>query len=73
MIRHISSTGLVMGVSFFLSMLTTLILGNLMTSKEFGDFALLKIFILIGATFSIFGLDLGNIRRSNDVNPVLDY
>jgi len=73
MIRHISSTGLVMGVSFFLSMLTTLILGNLMTSKEFGDFALLKNFILIGATFSIFGLDLGNIRRSNDGNPVLDY
>ena len=62
-----------MGISFLLSMFTTLILGNIMTSKEFGDFALLKNFILIGATFSIFGLDQGNIRRSNNGNPILDY
>jgi len=62
-----------MGVSFLLSMFTTLILGNIMTSEGFGDFALLKNFILIGATFSIFGLDQGNIRRSNNGNPILDY
>ena len=46
-----------MGGAFFLSMLTTLLLGNIMTAEEFGDFALLKNFVLIGATFSIFGLD----------------
>ena len=31
-----------MGGAFFLSMLTTLLLGNIMTAEEFGDFALLK-------------------------------
>lgn len=62
-----------MGGAFFLSMLTTLLLGNIMTAEEFGDFALLKNFVLIGATFSIFGLDQGNIRRSIKGTPVIDY
>ena len=62
-----------MGGAFFLSMLTTLLLGNIMTAEEFGDFALLKNFVLIGATFSIFGLDQGNIRRSIQGAPVIDY
>ena len=62
-----------MGGAFFLSMLTTLLLGNIMTAEEFGDFALLKNFVLIGATFSIFGLDQGSIRRSIKGIPVIDY
>jgi len=62
-----------MGGTFFLSMLTTLLLGNIMTAEEFGDFALLKNFVLIGATFSIFGLDQGSIRRSIKGIPVIDY
>ena len=62
-----------MGGAFFLSMLTTLLLGNIMTAEEFGDFALLKNFVLIGATFSIFGLDQGNIRRSIKGAPEIDY
>ena len=62
-----------MGGAFFLSMLTTLLLGNIMTAEEFGDFALLKNFVLIGATFSIFGLDQGSIRRSIKGDPVIDY
>ena len=73
MIKNITSTGLIMGGAFFLSMLTTLILGNIMKADEFGDFALLKNFILIGATFSIFGLDQGSIRRSIKGAPVIDY
>ena len=73
MIKNITSTGLIMSGAFFLSMLTTLILGNIMTAEEFGDFALLKNFILIGATFSIFGLDQGSIRRSIKGAPVIDY
>ncbi len=40
-----------MGISFLLSMVATLILGNQMSPEEFGDFALLKNFLLIGATF----------------------
>ena len=62
-----------MGGAFFLSMLTTLLLGNILTAEEFGDFALLKNFILIGATFSIFGLDQGSIRRSIKGTPIIDY
>ena len=62
-----------MGGAFFLSMLTTLLLGNIMTAEEFGDFALLKNFVLIGATFSIFGLDQGSIRQSIKGIPVIDY
>ena len=62
-----------MGGAFFLSMLTTLLLGNILTAEEFGDFALLKNFILIGATFSIFGLDQGSIRRSIKGAPIIDY
>ena len=73
MIKHITSTGLIMGWAFFLSMLTTLLLGNIMTADEFGDFALLKNFVLIGATFSIFGLDQGSIRQSIKGSPVIDY
>ena len=44
-----------------------------MTAEEFGDFALLKNFVLIGATFSIFGLDQGSIRQSIKGIPVIDY
>ena len=71
MIKHITSTGLIMGGAFFLSMLTTLLLGNIMTAEEFGDFALLKNFVLIGATFSIFGLDQGNVRRRMDLTAAM--
>jgi len=71
MIKSISQTGFVMGISFLLSMGATLILGNQLSPEEFGDFALLKNFILIGATFSIFGMDQGTIRNNVDGRPVI--
>ena len=60
-----------MGISFLLSMVATLILGNQMSPEEFGDFALLKNFILIGSTFAIFGMDQGSIRNNIDGRPAI--
>ena len=60
-----------MGVSFLLSMVATLILGNQMTPEEFGDFALLKNFVLIGSTFAVFGMDQGTIRNNMNGRPVI--
>ena len=71
MIKSISQTGLVMGISFLLSMVATLILGNQMSPEEFGDFALLKNFVLIGATFAIFGMDQGTIRNNVKGHPAI--
>ena len=55
MFKNIAHTGMAMAFTFILSMASTIILGNMMTPDEFGDYALLKNFILIGATFSILG------------------
>jgi len=52
-----------MGITFLLSMFATLILGNQMSPEQFGEFALLKSFILIGATFSLLGIDQIIIKR----------
>ena len=52
-------------------MIATLLLGNQMSPAEFGDFALLKTFILIGATFSIFGMDQGAIRNNLNGHPTI--
>ena len=71
MIRSISQTGVVMGIAFLLSMIATLILGNRMSPDEFGDFALLKNFILIGSTFAIFGMDQGSIRNNINGRPAI--
>ncbi len=60
-----------MGVSFLLSMLATLILGNQMSPEAFGDFALLKNFVLIGSTFAIFGMDQGTIRNNVNGRPAI--
>lgn len=60
-----------MGISFLLSMVATLILGNQMSPEEFGDFALLKNFVLIGATFAIFGMDQGTIRNNVKGHPAI--
>ena len=71
MIKSISQTGFVMGISFLLSMIATLILGNQMSPEEFGDFALLKSFVLIGSTFAVFGMDQGTIRNNMNGRPVI--
>jgi O-antigen/teichoic acid export membrane protein len=60
-----------MALIFLLSMIATLLLGNQMSPAEFGDFALLKTFILIGATFSIFGMDQGAIRNNLNGHPTI--
>jgi len=70
-IKNILQTGFVMGITFLLSMFATLILGNQMSPEEFGDFALLKNFILIGSTFAIFGMDQGSIRNNIRGRPAI--
>ena len=60
-----------MGISFLLSMAATLILGNQMSPGEFGDFALLKNFVLIGSTFAIFGMDQAAIRNNINSEPAI--
>ena len=40
-----------------MSIITTLYMGRYLSIQDFGSFALLKTFILIGTTFSLFGLD----------------
>ena len=73
MYKNISHTAMTMGFAFILSMFSTIILGNIMAPDEFGDFALLKNFILIGATFSILGIDQSTIRASINGRPVITY
>ena len=62
MFKSISKTGIMMGITFLLSLLATLVLGNNMSPEEFGKLALLKSFIIIGGTFSLFGIDQVIIR-----------
>ena len=71
MFKNIAYTGMTMGFTFILSMISTVMLGNMMTPDEFGDFALLKNFILIGATFSILGIDQSIIRSSINGNSIV--
>ena len=73
MFKNIAYTGMTMGFAFILSMISTVMLGNIMTPDEFGDFALLKNFILIGATFSILGIDQSIIRSSINGNSIVTY
>ena len=73
MFKNIAHTGMAMAFTFILSMASTIILGNMMTPDEFGDYALLKNFILIGATFSILGIDQSTIRSSRNGKPVFTY
>jgi O-antigen/teichoic acid export membrane protein len=60
-----------MGISFLLSMAATLILGNQMSPGEFGEFALLKNFVLIGSTFAIFGMDQAAVRNNINSEPAI--
>ena len=73
MFKNIAHTGIAMAFTFILSMASTIILGNMMAPDEFGDYALLKNFILIGATFSILGIDQSTIRSSRNGKPVFTY
>lgn len=52
-----------MSITFLLSMFATIILGNQMSLVDFGEFALLKSFMLIGGIFSLFGIDQIIIKR----------
>ncbi len=73
MLKGITHTSIIMGITFFLSMCATLILGNTMSVEEFGQFALLKTFILLGATFSLIGIDQLIIRRGKNDSIALKY
>ena len=57
-----------MGSIFLLSVIATLLLGNQMSAEEFGEFALLKSFIIIGGSFSLLGMDQVIIKKGPNFN-----
>ena len=62
MIAHFIQVAIPVVLIVIFSIITTLFMGIKLTQSEFGDFALLKTFILIGSTFSILGIDNYYIR-----------
>ena len=73
MISHLFSAAVPILLFSILSIITTLYLGVKLTPSEFGDFALLKTFILIGTTFSILGIDNYHIRFGNQNQLGIKY
>jgi len=55
------------------SIIVTLFMGLKLTQSEFGDFALLKTFILIGSAFSIYGMDNYYIRHGHEKASEIRY
>ena len=57
MINHFIIVAIPVALIVFFSIASTIFMGMRLSLSEFGDFALLKTFILIGSTFSIIGID----------------
>ena len=66
MIAHFIQVAIPVFLIVISSIISTLFMGVKLTQSEFGDFALLKTFILIGSTFSILGIDNYYIRYGHE-------
>ena len=73
MIAHFIQVAIPVFLIIISSIISTLFMGVKLTQSEFGDFALLKTFILIGSTFSILGIDNYYIRYSQDNKSQIKY
>lgn len=68
--KNISHTLIVMVIAMLSSFIVTLLLGRSLSPSAFGEFTLLRQILLIGATVSVFGLDLSFIKLyAGEVRP----
>ena len=73
MINHFITVAIPVLLIVFFSTASTIFMGMRLSLSEFGDFALLKTFILIGSTFSIIGIDNYHIRYGHDNKSQINY